>query len=145
MLRESIELKGESINLDGLADPACTKIEGIPNSESLLRFANAFMGDDHAALVEAREALAKDMSVEAMVDVAGIASNFQRMVRIADSTGIPSDAPTAIMQADLVEQLGLDKFVSAANTKAPSWIKGLILKFIAVPQVKKMIKERSSQ
>ena len=145
MLRESVELSGESIDLDGLADPNCSKIEGIPNSEALLRFANAFMGEDHAALAAAREALAKDMSVETMVDAAGIASNFQRMVRIADSTGIPADGPTAIMQADLVDQLGLDKYVSAANTKAPSWIKGLILKFIAVPQVKKMIKERSSQ
>lgn len=144
MLRESIDLAGESIELDGLTDPTCTRIDGIPHSEALLRFANAFMGDDKDALVETREALAKEMSVEAMVDAVGVASNFQRMDRIADATGIPSDGPTAIMQEDLVKMLGTDKYVSAGNTKPLSWIKRLLIKLIVIPKLRKMIREKSS-
>lgn len=143
MLRESIETTGESIDLAGLTDPACTRIEGIAHSEPLLKFANAFMGEDAAALVTARQALAKAMGPEAMVDAAGVASNFQRMVRIADATGIPSDDPIAVMQGDLVEQLGIDKYVSAANSKPISWIKRLILKILVIPKLKQTIKEKS--
>lgn len=144
MLRESIEIAGKTIDLNGLTDPACTRIEGIAHSGPLLRFANAFMGNDAAALVEAREALATAMGAEAMVDAAGVASNFQRMVRIADATGIPSDDPIAVMQGDLVEQLGIDKYVSAANAKPISWLKQLIVKILVVPRIKQMIKEKSS-
>ena len=145
MLREGIEAIGESIDLDGLTDPNCTKIEGIPNSEALLKLVNAFMGTDPDALAEARAYLAKDMSPEAMVDAIGVASNFQRMVRIADSTGIPSDDVMLIMSEDLCETLGINDYVSAANSKKLSRLKKLILKVIAFPQVKKMIKERTAK
>lgn len=144
MLRESIEAKGESIDLEGLTDPACTRIEGIPHSEALLKFANAFMGKDSAAFGEAREALARDMSPEAMVDAAGVASNFQRMVRIADATGIPSDAIIAVLQEDLCEKLGINEYVSAANTQPSSWFKRLIIKLVLIPKFKRMLKEKSS-
>lgn len=145
MLRESIEAKGESIDLEGLTDPACTRIEGIPHSEALLKFANAFMGNDSAALGEAREALASDMSPEAMVDAAGVASNFQRMVRIADATGIPSDAIIAVLQEDLCEKLGINEYVSAANTKPSSWFKRLIIRLVLVPKFKRMLAEKSGR
>jgi hypothetical protein len=145
MLREGIELDGDSIDLDGLTDPACTKIEGIPHSEALLLFANAFMGDDKKALQETRETLAKKMGVEAMVDAVGVASNFQRMDRIADGTGIPSDEPIALMQEELAKMLGTDQYISAGNTKPISWLKRILLKLIVIPQLKKVIKEKSNQ
>jgi hypothetical protein len=145
MLREGIEAIGESIDLDGLTDPSCTKIEGIPNSEALLKLANAFMGTDTDALAEARAYLAKDMSQEAVVDAVGVASNFQRMVRIADSTGIPSDDVMLIMAEDLCETLGINDYVSAANSKKLFWLKKLILKIVALPQVKKVIKDTTAK
>jgi hypothetical protein len=144
MLREGVKIAGETIDLEGLADPDCTRIEGIPHSEALLRLANAFMGDDKAALAECREVLAKEMSPEAMVDAIGVASNFQRMVRIADGTGIPSDDPIALMQEDLAEQLGTNKFISASNTKPIPWYKRILLKLVVIPQVEKVIKDKSS-
>ncbi|MBT7953189.1 MAG: hypothetical protein HN764_16285 [Gammaproteobacteria bacterium] len=116
----SIESSGESIDLDGLTDPACTEIKGIPHSEVLLKFSNAFMAYDPEALALARDQLAKEISPEAMVDTAAIASNFQRMVRIADSTGIPVESMGDDMDAmveELNEQLGINKYVSAANSK----------------------------
>ncbi|MFT5134485.1 MAG: hypothetical protein ACI9SC_002964 [Gammaproteobacteria bacterium] len=144
MLREGVKISGETIDLTGLTDPACTHIEGIPHSDALLRFANAFMGDDKAALAEARDALAKEMGNDAMVDAVGVASNFQRMDRIADATGIPADAATAIMHEDLAATLGTNKYISAGNTKRSSWLKRLMLKLIVIPQIRKLIKEKSS-
>lgn len=140
MLRESVENLGESVDLDGLADPSRTELKGVPNSHELLQFANTFIGDDTAAFSAARIALAEKMGAEAMVDAAGIASNFQRMVRIADATGIPTEAPMLVMSEDLCAQLGIDQFGSAANSKKPSFFQKLILKFIAVRQFRKMVR-----
>lgn len=144
MLRESIEYAGDSIDLEGLADPECTQIEGIPHSGALLRFTNAFMGNDTELLAETRATLAKEMSPEALVDAAGVASNFQRMVRIADTTGIPSDDLMLVLQEDLCEKLGLNEYVSAVNTKALSWFKRLVIRLVAIPKFKKILKEKSS-
>ena len=144
MLREGIEAKGQSINLDGLTDPDVTFIEGIPNSEALLKLANAFMGNDQAALAAARKFLADDMSPEAMVDAIGVASNFQRMVRIADSTGIPSEETMMVMSEDPCETLGINDYATAANSNKVSWFRKQILKLVAIPQIKKVIKDRSA-
>jgi uncharacterized protein with NRDE domain len=115
----SIENSGESIDLNGLTDPACTEIKGIADSDVLLKFSNAFMEKDEARLSKAREQLANTISPEAMVDAAAIASNFQRMVRIADSTGIPLESMGDDMDGmveELNEQLGINKYASAVNT-----------------------------
>ena len=144
MLREGIEISGEDINLDGLTDPACTKVEGIPYSEALLLFANAFMGEDKEELTKARERLAEEMGVDCMVDAVGVASTFQRMDRIADGTGIPADPPTAIMQEELARMLGTDQYVSAGNTQPSPWWMRLILKVLVIPKMKKMIREKSA-
>lgn len=143
MLREGVKITGASVKLEGLSDPDYYHVEGIPDSEPLLRFANAYMGDDETALTGARDALAKAMGPEAMVDAVGVASNFQRMDRIADATGIPSDTPTAIMQEDLAVKLGANKYISAGNTKPPSWFTRLIMKLIVIPKMQKMIKDKS--
>jgi len=38
------------------------------------------------------------------------------MVRIADATGIPLDAPLAVISAGMRAELGIDGFGSSANT-----------------------------
>ncbi len=145
MLREGIELEGQTVDLEGLGDTASTHVEGLPNSEALLRFANAFMTDDKAALAEARNMLQEEMGAEAMVDAVGVASNFQRMDRIADATGISSDGPIAVMQEDLATMLGTDQFQSAENTKSVPWIKRILFKLIVIPKLKKIIREKSKK
>ena len=144
MLRESVELTGGSIDFDGLTDPSCTEIKGVPNSRELLQFTNASMGDDGAAQETTRQALVDKMGSATMVDAAGVISNFQRMVRIADATGIPSDGPMQVMSEDLREQLGINQYVSAANSNPPSLFKRLLLKFVGVRQLRKMIREAST-
>ncbi len=136
MLRESATSNGETVNLEGLSDPACTQLDDVPHSQALIRFSDAFLARDAETLAAARDALEQAMGVEAMTDVAGVASNFQRMDRIADATGIPSDAPMVIMAEDIIEQLKLNEFVSAGNTPKLSWLKRQIVKLLAVPALR---------
>ena len=144
MLRESVELTGGSIDFEGLTDPSCTEIKGVANSRELLQLANACMGAGDVALEPARQALVDKMGPAAMIDTVGVISNFQRMVRIADATGIPADGPMQEMSGDLREQLGINQYVSAANSSRPSLLKGLMLKLIGVRMFRKMIREASS-
>ena len=144
MLRESVELTGGPIDFEGLTDPSCTEIKGIANSRELLQLANACMGVDGVALEPARQALVDKMGSAAMIDTVGVISNFQRMVRVADATGIPADGPMQAMSGDLREQLGINQYVSAANSSRPSLFKGLMLKLIGVHMFRKMIREASS-
>jgi hypothetical protein len=116
MLRESINAEGDTVDLEGLTDSSCKEIAGIEHSKILLEFSDVFMSRDAQALAEVRDRLAQEMGMAAVVDAAGVASNFQRMDRIADATGLRSDGMIQELQADLVDQLGLDKYASAANT-----------------------------
>ncbi len=143
MLREGIEISGEDIQLDGLTDPNCTNIEGIPYSDALLLYANAFMGEDKAELSTTFDTLVQKMGADCAVDAVGVASTFQRMDRIADGTGIPADAPTAIMHEDLAKMLGTDQYHSAGNTRRSPWWKRIILKVLVIPKMKKLIREKS--
>ena len=143
MLRESVELTGGSIDFDGLTDPSCTEIRGVPNSRELLQFTNACLGVDGTELETARQALVDEMGSAAMIDAVGVISNFQRMVRIADAIGIPSDGPMQVMSEDLREQLGINRYVSAANSSPPPFFKRLMLKLVGIRQFRKMIREAS--
>ena len=118
MLSVSIDRTGEAIDFDGLIDPDCKNIAGIPHSDVLIGFVDAFMGGDAHALDLARETLVAALGAEAMVDTAGVAANFQRMVRIADSTAIPPvNMGMDDLAEDLNDRLGLNDFVSAANSR----------------------------
>jgi hypothetical protein len=49
------------------------------------------------------------MGVAAMVDAAAVASNFERMVRIADGTGIPLGDRLESLARPVVEELRLER------------------------------------
>jgi hypothetical protein len=99
-------------------DPSAAS--GVAHGESLVAFADALVGADDAALERAREELVALLGPAGVVDAAAVASNFERMVRIADGTGIPLDAPVRLVAPDLAEELGIARFGSAANTPAPT-------------------------
>ena len=79
---------------------------GIPGGEALIRFTEAILRDTDD-LTRARDGLAATLGEGEMVDAAGVVGNFQRMVRIADSTGIPVDGRMAQMSVDVRDQLNL--------------------------------------
>ena len=67
-------------------------------------------------LLAAHSALAVEAGALAVVDAAAVVGNFQRMVRIADGTGIPLDKPIASFPVAMRKQLEIDSFGAAANT-----------------------------
>ena len=111
----------DNIDLSGLTDMACTEIPGVPHSRAIFRFVDSFLSKNPDELAAARKLLVEEMGSEAMIDTAGIISNFQRMTRIADSTGIPTqswgDENLDRISADLDQSLGIDQYISAANSK----------------------------
>ena len=74
------------MNVQALADPVIES--GVPHGWVLLEFASAVVDGGDAGLAHAREALRAEMGDTGVADAAAVASNFERMVRIADSIGI---------------------------------------------------------
>ena len=68
------------------------------------------VGEDDEALTHVRHAVIEVLSPGAMVDAAGVASNFERMVRIADATGIPLDARMQALSQEVRDTLRLERF-----------------------------------
>jgi D-serine deaminase-like pyridoxal phosphate-dependent protein len=68
------------------------------------------VGEDDDALTHVRHAVIESMSPAAMVDAAGVASNFERMVRIADATGIPLDERMQVLTQEARDALHLERF-----------------------------------
>ena len=115
MLRESINADGQSIDLDGLADPNCKEIPGLKHSKLLIEYADVFMSRDAEQLAIVRDKLGKALGADKLVDASGVASNFQRMARIADGTGIPL-GNSFLSDPELIKKLDLEKYESAKNT-----------------------------
>ena len=93
-------------------------ISGVEAGEALTGFAEASVRRDRAGIAQARERLRAELGDAATVDAAGVIGNFERMVRIADGSGIPLDKPLALVSADVRAELGLDGFEGAASTEA---------------------------
>ena len=52
------------------------------------------------------------------MDAAGVAANFQRMVRIADSMGIPVDDMASELSQSIRSELELTRFEGARNSRS---------------------------
>ena len=113
------------MNVLAIADPAAES--GVPHGRALLDFAAAAAGATDrgcadARLAEARQALRAEMGDSGVVDAAAVTSNFERMVRIADATGIVlgdwMESYTEGVRADL----GLDRLRGPGRAGAPARI-----------------------
>ncbi len=118
MLRASIEYEGTDGQLSGISGGSKAGDAGIEHGERLTAFADAAVNGEPAALDAARDALRAAAGSARVVDAAGVIGNFERMVRIADGTGIPLDGLVEIMSDDFREELGLEKFESRRTTRA---------------------------
>ena len=115
MLRESSKLEGNQADLNIITSGL--KVEGgVPVETELVNFAEAALGDDTNAISTARSQLETKLGREAMTDAAAVIANFQRMVVIADGTGIPLDPPMAMVTAGLRDELGINAYSSAEYT-----------------------------
>ena len=110
----SSQLNHQDVNVQAVVQGAETD-SGVAAGSELLAFAESVHSYE-ADLEDRRRAIQAALGDDALVDAAGIVANFQRMVRIADGTGIPLDKPVAILSADLRDALNLDAFGSAEHT-----------------------------
>lgn len=78
----------------------------------LSAFAEAAIGDDAAALADVRASMIDAMGTDAMVDASAVASMFNAIDRVADSTGCPIDEDRLEPTADFRESLGITAFPS---------------------------------
>lgn len=106
---QSLDYDLRSISKEGFSS-------GVEHGDLLLEFANAVMNADDARLDHARQEIFDSMGAKALVECAAIAANFNQMVRIADSTGIPIDSMAIGMTAATRETLDINHFKSARNT-----------------------------
>lgn len=116
LLRASGEMTGETVDVKAVTDDAAAAESGVAHAAPLLAFADALVGDDTAALDVARASVRAAVGDAGLADAASVASNFERMVRIADGTGIPIDTPVQVLSEDVRAELGLGAFHSAGNT-----------------------------
>ena len=126
LLRASGQSSHEAVDLRAITDPEVAAKSGVAYAAELVAFADAVVGDDDTALSGARERVRQALGPEGLVDAAAVAANFQRMVRVADSTGIPLDTPVSAMTGDIRKDLDLASFGSARNSQEASPVQRLL-------------------
>lgn len=103
----------------------------MANDDVLSAFAEAALGNDDDALTAARDQVAARMGQTAVQDSAAIVATFQKMTRVADSTGIPLDAVTEMASRDIRKEIGANEFASARNTPEPPLLQQVGARLVA--------------
>jgi len=140
MLSLSADINESDVNLQMVNGDESATGGDIEHAAGLMKFAEAVASRDEEALAIARAALQEQAGAEVLVDAAAVAGNFQRMVRIADSTGIPLDEQSAAMSYGVAKDLDLGRFASAQNTP-PGGLKRKLMSLIARPLAKRMFRK----
>jgi len=116
MLRASAQTNQTEVDLQAV-NGAAEAAAGIAFGRQLMQFAESVAGRD-AALAERRQALLEAAGPAVLADAAGVAANFQRMVRIADAIGIPVDDMAGEFGQQVRRELGIARFASAGHSLA---------------------------
>jgi|TARA_B110000263_G_C15158576_1_gene441339 hypothetical protein len=116
MLRVSANNSNIEVDIQAVNGDAAAAEKGIQFGLELMKFADAVASYDSVDLDKARRSLLEVGGEMVLVDAAGVAANFQRMVRIADSMGIPIDDMQSELGKDVRGTLGLENFASAQNS-----------------------------
>lgn len=109
MLRESSLTFGYDVDIAAIADT--TIPVGVSGGNALLQFVDAVLGVSGEAIDTAQTRVLAELGADALVDAAGVFGNFQMMNRIAEGSGIPVPGAAVERERDIVEALGLERFV----------------------------------
>ena len=101
-------IQGATLDLHAVTET--DRVSGVEHGEALVAFAEAAVAENSVAMAHARQRLLEAMGVEAMIDAAAVTSNFERMVRIADATGIPLDQRLETFAREVIDELDLKRF-----------------------------------
>ncbi len=118
MLSLSANTTETAVDMQMVNGSTASDSQEMPFANELSQFAAAIAGRDTQTIAQARDELVEVAGETVMVDAAGVAANFQRMVRIADSMGIPIDEKNVEPGAAIRDELNLSRFASAQNTPA---------------------------
>ena len=118
MLRVSAMTTVTEVDLQGVNGDAASAAMGIEYGAELMSFAESLAQRDEPGLARSRTALRQAAGDKVLVDAAGVAANFQRMVRIADSIGIPFDNMQSDFANSIQTELNLARFASAQHSLA---------------------------
>ena len=140
MLRVSANNSNIEVDIQAVNGDATAAGKGIPFGLELMKFAEAVVSRDEDALNTARNVLLQEAGAEVLVDAAAVAGNFQRMVRIADATGIPLDERSAAVTYGVAKELNLRRFATAQHTPTGG-LKRKVMSWIARPMAKRMFKK----
>ena len=116
MLRGSARGSSVEVDIQGINGHAKAAGFGIEFGSDLMHFAEAIASRDKQSLGISLENLVKVAGPQVVVEAAAVAANFQRMVRIADSIGIPIDEISFKTGNRIREDLNLERFASARHT-----------------------------
>lgn len=116
MLRASVEMQGGEVDLNAVTRQGHDAGEFIEGSAELVAFAEAMVTGSAGDVARARATLVDRLGRDEFVRAAGVVGNFQRMVRIADATGIPLDGVVMALTDDIREDLGVNAFDGAAQS-----------------------------
>jgi len=116
MLRASANVTETEVDLQGINGDADAASLGVAFGRELMEFAEAVANRNEDTLLATREQLMAAAGNDVVVDAAGVAANFQRMVRIADSMGIPVDNMDSEAGQLIRQELELERFASAQNS-----------------------------
>jgi hypothetical protein len=100
------------VDLEAITKGAGDEVAGVAFGAELIAYADAVVARS-TDVPETRDAVHKSMGDAGVVDAAAVIANFQRMVRIADGTGIPIDGPLDVLSADIRHEIGINEFPSA--------------------------------
>lgn len=100
------------MNLEAITKGAGDEVAGVAFGAELIAYADAVVARS-TDVPETRDAVHKSMGDAGVVDAAAVIANFQRMVRIADGTGIAIDGPLDVLSADIRHEIGINDFPSA--------------------------------
>lgn len=126
MLSLSADANSTDIDLKMINGDASASMENLEFAQELMEFAAAIASRDEGNLLKARTTLLDAAGWEVVVEAAAVAGNFQRMVRIADATGIPIDAARLPLMNKAAEELDLRRFESSRNTPKMSFAQKLL-------------------
>jgi hypothetical protein len=118
MLRASVETEGNEVDYRGITDAASAEDSSVPGAGALIGLVEASLSSNEEDRIAARERVRSELGSEVLVDAAGVIGNFERMVRIADGTGIPLDAPVNVATEAVRNELGIDAYATAENTRS---------------------------
>ena len=110
LLRASSEVEGSRVDLHSVMQGRQITGGDIAHRDALLQFSEAAVTGSDDQLDQARQRMLSELGASELVDAAAVIGNFEKMVRIADSTGIPLDDFLEERSADFRVEIGLESF-----------------------------------